>query len=264
VDVPGPYRNGNDLVVNLAAMAAVDVARHLRRPLDAAARLAANARHDPLPGVRLANLKTLVRECPAHAAVQPALQAAAEDDPDAEVRLAAALMMGRDGRPFLATLAADGALDDSLSARALDALVPPPEDGRTRAILLAALRPGPAGGPHRPLTARAGVDALRRSGDLASLALLAEVLASQKGVIALAAVKALAALGTAGVVLPLQEAAQAHEPAVRDAAREAVLDVQARLTGSGGEVSLAAGDTGQVSLLDDARGRVSVEPHAGG
>lgn len=68
----------------------VAAAQRLVVPEDIPGRLAQNARTDPLPAVRLANLPTLARECPERPETREALRAACRD-PDDEVRLRAAM-----------------------------------------------------------------------------------------------------------------------------------------------------------------------------
>jgi hypothetical protein len=65
-------------------------------------------------------------------------------------------------------------------------------------------------------------------------------------------------------VTALRECAGAHvfDGALRRAVRQAIAEIQSRVTGaSPGQLSLAAGDAGQVSLVgEDQRGQVSLEP----
>jgi len=79
-----------------------------------------------------------------------------------------------------------------------------------------------------------------------------------------AAAESLGRIGSPQAVASLRESAGAHrfDGALRRAARHAIVEIQARVTGaSPGQLSLAAGDAGQVSLVDeDQRGRVSLEP----
>jgi len=259
VDVLRPPlgRDPADAIARLA----LAVAKSVQAPADVPARLAANAREDPEPGVRVSNLNTLVREFPDHALTATALRAAATDS-DGDVRLAAGRALGAEGRPIVMAVAADTTVDDSCSAHAMDALrdVSAPELGE---ILAAAQRPERGrGGPARPHTARACVEALTRLGEDA-VPLLGEALRSENEVVALAAIRALDKIGGPATVIPLQEAVEHHGGEVRQAAATALADVQARLTGTPGQISLAVGDTGQVSLADDVEGRVSLQTPAG-
>jgi hypothetical protein len=61
-------------------------------------------------------------------------------------------------------------------------------------------------------------------------------------------------------VLPLQELAEASlfSPALRRAAREAVAEIQSRLQGAPGQLSLADTEAGQLSLASDPAGQLSI------
>src|SRR4029450_6040265 len=80
-------------------------------------RLAAVARTDALPAVRLAALTTLRDQLPRHPATRPALEAACLDD-DGAGRLFAAAALGavRGGGEALASLASRGDVPDDVSA----------------------------------------------------------------------------------------------------------------------------------------------------
>jgi hypothetical protein len=94
----------------------------------------------------------------------------------------------------------------------------------------------------------AGLPVLRAAGEAAFLGLLARATA-----ISDLAARALGRIGTAASVPPLREA----EPALGRAAREAIASIQSRLTGAAeGQLSVA-GPSGEVSLAEDERGRVS-------
>jgi len=103
----------------------VALARRLLKPGDVAARLAENARRDPLPAVRLANLGAAVREDPANPMTRAMLLAAATDG-DVDVRLRAGLALGVDGTAALVSVADDPAADDAAVETALKALGPVP------------------------------------------------------------------------------------------------------------------------------------------
>ncbi len=94
----------------------LEVARLLVAPSDLAARLAENLHAEPMAGVRRQCLATLVREFPDDPATRPALLASLHD-PDAEVRVRAAIAVGPEGRDVL--LAVAGGAPDETSARAV-------------------------------------------------------------------------------------------------------------------------------------------------
>jgi hypothetical protein len=169
----------------------------------------------------------------------------------------AALALGADGARVLADLARDADADDVSSAGAIEALRTLPLSDLER-ILRASLRRSPQGLlPVRPFTARACADALATCGD-AAVPLLADVVRASSEAVGLAGVRALRRIGTVEAVLPLTQAAESGEGAVRSAARAALEDIQAGLAGSRGAVSLAGGDAGTLSLADDPSGRVSL------
>jgi HEAT repeat protein len=262
----------------------LDVARRLAHPADIPGRLITNARADPLPEVRLANLKTLLQELPNLPGTGRALRAAM-NDPDPAVQLWAATELGEEGRPVLRQIAANGQVDEHVQARALwnlgDDL--PLDDGLE--VLSLALR------ERRLPVAEACLAALGRKGGPQAVDRLAKVLAVERGPLAVAAARALGATGDPSAEAPLagelrrtDEGAavacvealgrvgtslavprlRALESATKDddlrrAAREAVAHIQERLTGATpGQLSLATGETGQVSLTEDETGRVSL------
>jgi len=275
--------------------ALLDVGARLQRPDDLAVKIAANTRVEPVPAVRLANLQTLGREFPSHAATRDAF-AAALDDEDLQVRLQAAIALGPDGRQALADIANRDDVPDAIAARAIEALGT--EFGPERAIekLDSAMRAGcPAvaqacisiiGAAGTP----AGVDALVRVlrsaqpslavpaaealGSAASAAsaseeverALIEALGSEAAEVRVAAAAVLARSGTPFAVIPLRNAVGAHplDLEFRRAARQAIAQIQERVTGaSPGQLSLAADEAGQLTLAEeDQRGRVSLEQDA--
>jgi hypothetical protein len=181
---PGGRRLPGALRTLLAA------ARRLVLPDDIPARLAHNARADPRPEVRLANLLTLAREYPAYAATQEALRAAGEDS-DHEVRLRAALALGDEGREVLLALAVSGEADDSQTARAVSALGEHLTREQAEQVLAQALR------SKRRATARAAVGALGDRGGSDAVAALAAALAEEDNELVKAAATALGATGEA-------------------------------------------------------------------
>lgn len=263
----------------------LEFAERLMRPADLVDRLVANARRDPLPRVRLANLLTLAREFSAHEATRPALQAALAD-PDDEVRLRAASFLALEGIPVLLALAAGENTDDSCAGRAVTALGEQLPLERTLAILLHALR------TRRVATATACLAALGRSRSKDALGTLAKVLARESGPLAkvaahalgaygqpeaeaplvaaldheasavrLAAAEALEAGGSVAAVEPLRQAERRHsgDTTFRRAARQAIAAIQSRAgSASPGQLTLAEGESGRLSLEDDAAGHVSL------
>ena len=270
----------------------VDLARRLAPPKDIPARLAENLKHDPHPGVRLANLRALLEAYRRHPRTRDALQAAL-GDPSRAVRLLAAVELPAE--ETLLEIARDEGAPAAQSARAVEALGAGLGDGPAAEVLSLALR------RRRVATARACLERLGRAGAEEAVAILAKVLAVEKDDLAEAAAaalgrteaagaegpllsalagaklehhectgdarvlvavaEALGRLGSAASVPPLRAAAER----VRDgefvrAARQAVAAVQARLTGAApGQLSLCGGEAGQVSLAEDeARGRVSL------
>ena len=262
----------------------VALAHGLVRPPDPAGRLAAHLRGDPVAGVRLNNLHAL-RE---HHAEDPQARdafVAALGDRSEEVRLQAALALGERGREALLEIASSDASDDLRAAAAIAGLGPHLPSERAQAILIRALR------SRRLATAEACVTALGQEGGAGAVGTLAKVLAEERWALAAAAAHALAAtgdaaaegpliealvrdaplvqlaaaqalerVGTSAAVLPLREtAARLGDGDFRSAAGRAVSAIQSRAPGaSPGQLSLAASEAGHVSLVDEARGRVSL------
>ena len=238
---------------------ALALAQRLQTPVDVPARLSANVLNDPERGVRQASLRVLLHQYPDEWATRETLRLAT-NHADSELRLMAALALGADGVRVLADLAGDADADDVSSAGAIEALRTLPLSELER-ILRGSLRRNPQGLlPARPSTARACADALATCGD-AGVPLLADVVRASSAAVALAGVRALRRIGTVEAVLPLTQAAESGEDAVRRAARAALEDIQAGLAGSRGAVSLAGGDAGTLSLADDPSGRVSLTAH---
>jgi HEAT repeat protein len=283
---PGGRRLSGALHTLLAA------AERLALPDDIPARLAHNAGADPLWEVRLASLSTLGRDYPTYTATREALLTACEDT-HSEVRLRAALALGDEGREVLLDLASNAAADDTQAARAVMALGDHLALEQAQEVLSQALQ-----SQHRA-TARAVVGVLGdRGGDevvpplAAALAgasgdgELAEAVATALGATGEASAEAplvaaldrhgptaggaiaaaLGRVGTAGAVAPLRTMAARYpfDLGLRRAARQAIAEIQSRLTGATpGQLALADADVGQLSLADeDAQGRVSVVTEA--
>ena len=256
LDVRRPlYRPTRSRIVSVAKQA-LALAQRLQAPADIPARLAENALDNAQRGVRLANLRALLREHAGEWVTRDALRRATAH-PDPELRLMAAQAMGDEGRSVVIDLARDTSTEDEACAGAIEALgTLPLADLET--VLAASL--GPAGGrAARPFTARACADLLAKCG-AAALPLLADVVRARSEAVALAGVRALRRIGTAEAVLPLTEAAATGEGAVREAARAALEDIQLGLRGTPGAVSLSEGEAGVLSLADDPSGRLSVPP----
>ncbi len=260
----------------------LEVARRVSRPADITAGLAANARGDPVVAVRLRNLKTLVREYPGRPATVSALKAGT-GDPSVEVRVHAAIALGDDGHETLLAIAS--AEDNDLEAAlAIDALGKQLPRERAQAILGQALR------ARRHQVAWACLESLGRHGGAEGVEPLARVLAIEKGELAEAAARALGATGQPEAERPLLEAlghadgavrvaaavalgqsgSAAAVPALRRvesassddlrrAARQAVAEIQGRLSGATpGQLSLSEEEGGQLSLARDEAGQVSL------
>jgi len=236
--------------------------------------------------VRLGNLQTLTTEFPRHPGTREALLAAL-DDPSLEIRLHAAIALGPEGRATLQTLAADDGAD-TVSARAISAL------GSDFALERAIERLRQSRAKELTATALACIEAIGRAGTPEGSEALADMLATapdhlavaaagaiageenekvERGLLAaleresaevrVAAAEALGRVGSPSAVVPLREASGAHtfDGALRRATRQAIAEIQSRVTGaSPGQLSLAAEEAGQVSLVDeDRRGQVSLE-----
>jgi HEAT repeats len=227
----------------------LEVARLLVKPPDMAARLGQNLRGEPEPGARLRLLLTLSREFPHHPATREALLAAREDA-SAEVRLRAATALGEEGRETLFELVGRTGTDDACAARAIAALGNRLPAERAEAWLRRAL-----GGAGRPQTAQACLEALALLGRTEAEGLILEALRSKDGQVAAAAARALGRVGTVAAVAALHEAMPPHGDLVRSVGRQAIAEIQARLTGAEpGQLSLASGEAGALSLADAGAG----------
>jgi HEAT repeat protein len=269
----------------------LEFAEHLVRPVDVEGCLVANARHDPVPAVRQANLLTLAREFPDHPVTRPALLAALAD-PDDEVRLRVATLLVPEGTPVLMEMAGSETSADSCAGRAVAALGNQLPMERTLAILAHALR------ARRLATAAACLAALGRSRPKDALGTLAKVLARESGPLAEKAARALGeyaepeaesaliaalehqaapvrlaaaeVLGASGSVAAVEwlrrvEADRSQDGTFRRAVRQSIAAIQSRAgTASPGQLTLAEGESGRLSLEDDAAGHVSLAPASEG
>ncbi|MET0556498.1 MAG: hypothetical protein ABW221_25905 [Vicinamibacteria bacterium] len=252
-------------------------------------RLVEVAHGDPVPTVRAAALETLLQETTDVGRTRGTLREALRD-PDAAIRLRAANGLGDEGRPTLHTLAADASVEDGTRAAAIVALggyltfpraLPLLESalsaGRTRTVcallkvmgrgsvreaqvLLSVLeRAGaPEASPEADAIVAAAQDALLDTGAPVPEDVFLRALASSAGAASRAAVRGLERFGTARAVPPLRDAEGRADLA--RAAREAIVAIRSRLTGATpGQVSLAGGDAGQVSVVDSPHGRLALE-----
>ncbi len=241
----------------------LEVGRRLVAPRDVAARIAENLRTESSAGVRVQSLLVLAREFPRHPATRDALLAGCQD-PSGEVRLRAGIALREDGRQTLLDLASGADVADSCAARAVEALRSRLPAERAEEALRRALA-----GAERPLTARACLETLARLRRTEAEGLMLDALRSRDGQVSLAAARALGKAGTVVAVPALRDAGEAGGE-MRRAARQAIAEIQARLTGAEpGQLTLTVGEAGALSLADGAGepGRLSlaeqVTPTAG-
>ncbi len=263
--------------------AALALARRLDATADTAPRLASNLISEPLAGVRLRLLTTLIREFPEHPATREALLTA-RADPDADVRLRAGIALGKDGREVLFELVQGEGAPDETNAHAVAALAEQLSVAQVESVLRNGLR------LRKTKTARACLTVLGRRGGPEAVEMLARVLKVERGELAcaaadalgdtsdataeqallealsgaaherrLAAARALGRTGTAAAILPLREA-EKDDAALRRVARQAAAESQSRLPGaSPGQLSLAENESGRLSLSEgDEQGRLSL------
>lgn len=230
----------------------LEVARLLVAPKDVPARIAANLGRETEAGARLAGLLLLSREFPKHPATRGAL-IAGRADPSEEVRLRAGIALREDGRETLVELVRSAGTSDACAARAVTALGEHlPTDLATDTLRRA------LGGAGRPQTAQACLEALGRLGRPDHEGLLLEALVSDHPGVSVTAARALGQAGTVAAVVPLREAAE-RGGEHRRAARQAIAEIQARLTGAApGQLTLAGGEAGALSLADGEPGRLSL------
>ena len=274
----------------------LDIGQRLARPLDIPRRLAENAQQDPAPGVRLQNLRVLIRELPEDPRTAEALRAACSD-PSPEIRLRAAKELGDEGHDVLLELA-ESLADDTVSAEAVSILDQKLSFKRTRAIF------DHARNVHHIQTARVCLEALGRSGTADAVDALAKVMEEEGGELAAAAARALGAtgspaaepplilalereqadlmilalqheqanlrvaaakalgrVGSGAAVLPLKEAAERFwlDFELHRATQQATAEIHSRLpSASPGQLSLAEAEMGQLSLAQAEAGQLSL------
>jgi HEAT repeat protein len=260
----------------------IALARRLAPPPDLARRLFDNLKSDPVAGVRVKLLATLLRDFPEHPATREALLVARED-PDAEVRLRAGVALGAEGRDVLLAIAGGEGAPDETTQCAVAALGGHLTTPEVEAVLRNALRTRRQGtaraclaelGRRRgvpvvavlakvlavetPELAAAAADALGATRDAAGEHALVAALRSTHEVVRIAAARGLGRVGTAAAVGPLRDA-ESGDSGLRRAARQAIAEIQARLAGAEpGQLSLAGSDPGQLSLAGGLAGRLSL------
>jgi HEAT repeat protein len=237
---------------------ALALAKRLVVPNDLAAQIADNLRDEPEAGVRLNSLLTLVRELPDHPATRGALLAALKDRSD-EVRLRAAMALGDEGHATLRALLAGFITDDACAAAALRALGDRLPSGKVKNVLERVLK------TDRKRTAKACLETLGGRGHAGARDLYIQALRYPDTAVMIAAVQALGRVGTAADVAVLRQEAETWLPTQqRSAARQAIAEIQSRLSGAGpGQLTLAAGEAGALSLAEQAGG-LSLAPEAEG
>jgi hypothetical protein len=249
----------------LALQGALAAAPLLAAPEDLPTRLADNYRNEAEAGVRLKIVTVLARELPDHPATRRTLLAACRDA-STEISLRAATALGADGSDAYLALVDDPATEDSLAAEAVAALGDRLSLHQLKTTLARAVR------IDRWETAQACLESLARRGHAPAEGQLLELLAQADPAAALAAARALGRVGTVAAVAPLREHAAAALPsALRGAARQAIVDIQTRLTGAApGQLTLAEDAAGALSLASGTEGGLSLAgenrtaPPAGG
>lgn len=260
------------------------LARRLDRPADVLGRLAENLKTEPEWRVRLQDVLLLAEASVSHPAAREALKRACGGE-QGEVRLQAALGLREEGRETLLEIAGAESEDDSRRAKAVAGLGDLLTVERGLELLASSLR------RRHVQAARACLESLGRSRDLAVVEPLARVLAVEKGELAVVAAQALGAtrragaespllqalrgvssavrvaaaealgrVGSVAAVLPLKKVAETQPGELGRAARQAFAAIQSRLPGATpGQLSLAEGEAGRLSLAgEDPAGRVSL------
>ncbi|HKV09887.1 MAG TPA: HEAT repeat domain-containing protein [Thermoanaerobaculia bacterium] len=265
------------------------ISRQLAQPADVERQIAKNARHDPKAGVRLFNLLLLIRERPGDPETLRALRRACSDA-SPEIRLRAALELGEEGDNALLKLA-ESSSDDASCAQAVSHLGGRLPLGKAKNILSSSLQKGlfetaraclevlghyrdaAVGVLEKVMTeekgelAAAAALALGKTGEAAAERPLLQALRSEDSDLREAAVTALGRVGSVAAVQPLLEAAEGSlfDLFLRQAARQAVAEIQSRLDGaSPGQISLAEAEAGQLSLAPDEAGQLSLAPDEAG
>jgi hypothetical protein len=238
-------------------------------------RLLRNARTDLHAGVRLANLAVLQER---FASTPEAWKASRDGLEDANpwVRLSSARFLGDEGHGVLEALVHDRSVPGEAAAEAvallaarllperagpllIEVVKTRTDDGRREAVgALGRLRYLPALGPLAvlleradPATACAAAASLAMLGDAKAEPALLEVIAGEERDVRLAAVRALATVGSVRAVEPLIRLAETVDAETRQDVRDAIRAIQSRLHGAeSGQLSLAASD-GQSGWLSE-------------
>jgi hypothetical protein len=182
------------------------------------ARLERIAGDDPVAEVQRRALELLARDIH-HPTAARALRAALRS-PSPGTRILAARRLGTDGQAVLRQLASDPSLSDALSAAALDALLPGPEQ---QALVLGMLHPS-AVAARRPEVVAAAARAAARFGQPEATEALLTTIAGF-GLLPNAAIAAVDAIGALGARSP-EVAGLAEEPLLALLAPETALELR--------------------------------------
>jgi hypothetical protein len=242
--------------------------------------VAAVATGDWLPSVRIECVRALMEERARHPATRTALRTALSDG-DARVRLTAGVALRTEGRAVLLAIVRDPDSAEDVAARAIQALgahLPADDASRRLEQAVRARRYETAGACLDSLAARGAqgfppirrvlegpstcaalaAQALGSSGTSEAEPLLARALDHESAEVRAAAARSLGRVGTAASVPALRALAEGGDAALQRIVREALASIRSRLSGAGrGQLALAA-DRGEVSLSDDAGGRLGL------
>ncbi len=231
--------------------ASLEIARTLVAPLEIPRRIADNFRGEPEAEVRLQQVLALACESPQDPVTRETLLLACRDVAQ-EVRLQAGLALGREGEGTLRALVSGVDVQDSVAARAIEAL-----GGRLADQLEESLRIALTAGRGKTACACLTVMGKRARPEDEPLMLEALRVSGDPEVVG-AAVLALGRAGTVAAVPPLLEASESR-PELRSAARQAIAEIQSRIPGAGpGHLSLAGGEAGALSLAASQPGQLSL------
>lgn len=233
----------------------VELARRLAIQNELAVRLARNANRDPVARVRANCLDQLAERFPRDDGTTRAFRSALSDR-DPLVRVTAARHLGAAGRPVLLSIVAKAQTATStlvMAVQALGAHLPP---GVTARILRrsASLR--------KPHLVRSVLDALPATIDPRVAEEVARFAHSCSTELQVPALTTLGRIGSVALVPRLRALAddRLRPREMRRAAREAIAAIQARAGGTAGELALAEGNAGAISLAT-SDGRVTLDEH---
>lgn len=206
---------------------------------DVPQRLARHAHEDPDGEWRLRSLLCLQDSFPGAPAAREASRVAATAGQPAPMRLAGAAFLGAEGVRVLEELAADRSVDrDVRRAAALHRVLASPVPDALRLITrfrwLWSL-----GNLPQPLA-----DRVAAVTDSAREPVLLELVATGASSLQVAAVRALARIGTRHAMERLRACATSTDPALSRAAQETIAAIQSRLGDVAGRLSVAAADDG--------------------